>query len=72
MHRIKTYTAADFDKFLKQADALTSTSRNTLGTYDAVAWYGTQAYRCSIAALDPTAKGQVEAITDQQADELIG
>ena len=71
MNRTKMYSPANFDRFVKQADAVTTTWENTLGTYDAVAWYGTQAYRVSIAALDPTAKGYVQEITQVQADELI-
>ena len=68
---MRRMNAADFDTFVKKADSLSTTWENRLGTYDAVAWYGTQAYRVSIAALDPTAEGYVQEITQVQADELI-
>jgi len=69
---MRRMNAADFDTFVKKADSLSTTWENSLGTYDAVAWYGPQAYRCSIAALDPTAEGHVQKITDEQAAKLIG
>jgi len=69
---MRRMNAEKFDRFLKTADAVSTTWHNTLGTYDAVAWYGPQAYRCSIDALDPTAEGHVQKITDEQAAKLIG
>lgn len=71
----RVVSRAEFDRFAKAADSLTTTAHTNIGLYDAVACFASpthiQNYRVWIESLNPEADGHIEEITREKAGELL-